>query len=116
MDIFGFSKEKRILRRKEFVNLNRSGKRLHTRHFVLVYGQNGLGRTRLGVTVSKRIGNAVHRNRLKRLLRECFRLNQSRFPQGYDIVISAKKDAGSLNYWHIEREIGSVVFDQERLT
>ncbi len=51
---------------------------------------NDLPRSRLGLSVSKRIGNAVKRNRVKRLLREAFRLNQHDLPVGLDIICVAK--------------------------
>lgn len=113
MPTYSFPKKKRILRRSQFVNLNRSGKRRYTKHFTLICKHNGLGITRLGVTVSKRIGGAVRRNRIKRLLREFFRLNQAKFPPGYDIVITAKKDASFLNLQEIERELREIVFDRQ---
>ena len=89
--------------------------RLHSRHFVVIFKQNGLGITRLGVTVSKKTGNAVKRNKVKRLIREHFRLNRSRFPQGYDIVIAAKKDASFLDFREIKEELGKIIFDRKLL-
>jgi ribonuclease P protein component len=101
------------LDRADFVNLNRSGKRYHTRHFVVIGKQNGLSITRLGVTVSKKAGNAVKRNRIKRLIREFFRLNTSQIPQGCDIVVAAKKDASYLDLWKVKEELGEVFFKKE---
>src|SRR5581483_11949492 len=49
--------------------------------------RNELGHSRLGVSISRRVGIAVRRNRIKRLLREAFRLRQSELPRGYDLVI-----------------------------
>jgi ribonuclease P protein component len=109
---FSFPKHLRILNRRGFVNANRSGKRLQTDHFSVTIRQNGLGITRLGVTVRKKFGNAVKRNRVKRLVREFFRLNQSRFPQGHDIVIAATKDASYLDLRNIEKELGDIFFDK----
>ena len=97
----------------DFVNLNRSGKRCHTRHFVVITKQNGLSITRLGVTVSKKAGNAVKRNRIKRLIRETFRLNNSKIPQGYDIVVTAKKDASYLDLRKAEEELGDIGFQKK---
>ncbi len=96
----------------DFVNLNRSGKRLHTNYFTIIFKQNRLGVTRLGITVSKKTGNAVRRNRVKRLIREFFRLNKSFFQPGYDLVITAKKDASHLDLWKIKEEL-EIIFDKD---
>jgi ribonuclease P protein component len=108
MGSFKFPKSEKILNRADFVKLNRSGKRLYTKHFTLITKRNGQGVTRLGVTVSKKTGNAVKRNRIKRLIRESFRLNKTHFPQGHDIVVVAKKDARYLDFWKIKEELGTV--------
>ncbi len=113
MGSFPFPKTNRLLNRKDFVNLNKSGKRYHTAHFTLIFKPNGLGNTRLGITVSKKIGNAVKRNRVKRLIREFFRLHKNLFPQRYDIVIMAKIGAGGLDFWKIKEELGEIILDKK---
>ncbi|MBW1817265.1 MAG: ribonuclease P protein component [Deltaproteobacteria bacterium] len=112
MGFFSFQKKQRILNRADFVNLNRSGKRHRTEHFTIIHKEHGRGITRLGVTVSKKVGNAVTRNRIKRLIREFFRLHASLLPQGYDIVIAAKKDSGDLDLLEIKEELGKILFDK----
>jgi len=101
------------LNQSEFVNLNRSGQRHHTKHFILILKENGLGITRLGLTVSRKTGNAVKRNRVKRLIREFFRLNDTYFPLGYDIVITAKKDASYLDLRKIKNELGEILINKK---
>ena len=109
---FTFLKIERLLNRSDFVNLNRSGKRYHARHFLVILKQNGLGITRLGVTASKKAGNAVKRNRTKRLIREFFRLNKVYLPQGYDIVVAAKKDASYLDLRKTKKELAEIFIDK----
>lgn len=113
MGSFSFSKNKRLLNRKDFVNLNRVGERYQTAHFTLLLTQNELGITRLGITVSKKIGNAVKRNKVKRLIREFFRLYKAHFPDGCDMVIVAKKGASDLNFWEIKEELGELILDKK---
>jgi ribonuclease P protein component len=109
MPDFAFSKTERLLDRKDFVNLNRFGRRLRTAHFTVFAARNGLGRSRLGITVSRKVGGAVTRNRVKRLIREVYRLHKELFPAGCDIVVSASESAGDLEFWKVREELLELV-------
>lgn len=111
MKSLAFPKAFRIVKREEFVTMNRCGKRRHSRHFVAISRENDTGNPRLGITVSKKIGTAVERNRVKRLLREFFRLNRAKISKGMDIVIAAKRDAPLLNLEAVTRELGPLLLE-----
>lgn len=95
---FGFPKRDRILVRSDYLAVTRRGKRFSTRFFLVFVRPNRQGRTRLGITVSRKIGKAVRRNFLKRRLREFFRLHRRLLPRSTDIVIIAKKGIPDLSY------------------
>jgi ribonuclease P protein component len=67
---------------------------------------------RLGITVGKKAGNAVRRNRIKHLLREYFRLNKLRLSESQDIVIMAKKNIPRLNYQDVCKELECLVINK----
>ena len=114
MKSFSFPKTERLLNRKDFVNLNRSGKRYRIKHFTVISKENGLDISRLGITVNKKIGNAVKRNKVKRLVREFFRLNKGHAPKGHDIVIIANRGAEGLVLGKIIEELGEIILDKSR--
>lgn len=95
---FGYPKKDRILLRSDFLAVTRRGRRFSTRFFLVFLRPNRQGRTRLGITVSRKIGKAVKRNFLKRRLREFFRLHRPLLPRSTDIVIIAKKGIPELSY------------------
>jgi ribonuclease P protein component len=84
------SPQDRLRKRFEFGRVRDQGRRVHTQSFVLLLRPNQLDRSRLGLTVSHKVGNAVRRNRIKRLLREVFRQHRSLFPAAADVVVIAK--------------------------
>lgn len=96
MPKYNFSKASRILNRKEFQRLAETGRRVKNRHFTVLFSPGISGAGRLGLTVSKKTGNAVLRNRIKRYIREYYRTNKYKFRYGWDINVIARSGAGSL--------------------
>jgi len=67
------------------------------------------GETRIGVTASRKVGGAVQRNRVKRWVREYFRLNRTELQPGSDIVVIVRAGADKLSFKDVERELGAVL-------
>jgi ribonuclease P protein component len=109
MRLFSFKKEERILRRSEFIDLNRLGKRYPGENFVVMIRKNGRNINRLGINVSKRVGNSVQRNRVKRMIREFFRHNKQQIPKGYDILIIALEQAHKRSSLKVNEELGDLL-------
>ena len=80
----------RLRKRFEFRRLRDRGKRVHTRSFVLLIAPSAHPQSRLGITVSKQVGKAVRRNRVKRLVREAFRSQRVLLPLAADLVVIAR--------------------------
>jgi len=109
---FCYRKTDRLLKRREFLSVSRGGgTRLETQNFLIFLKPNQKALTRLGVTVTKKVGSAVTRNRIKRLVREFFRLNKHILPQGQDMVVIAHRGAAELNQ-HLVREELKVLIDR----
>jgi ribonuclease P protein component len=79
-----------LKRNKDFLALYQHGKTVVSPYVVLYVRKNRLGYNRLGITAGKKVGNAVHRNRAKRLIRAAYREASPKLPQGIDLVIVAR--------------------------
>jgi len=106
-----FPKAERLRHRQDFLRAQAQGKRLHTRHFGLVLAPMATTRPRLGLVVTRRLGKAVQRHRVKRLLREFFRRHKTGLP-AVDLVIMAKKGAAALAYHQVEEELGRLLLSR----
>ena len=104
-----FPKTHRITQRSQFQRVYRFGRRIETPFFVLYYLPNDSGRHRLGITASKRMGNAVLRNRLKRVFREVFRNCPIPGLPGLDIIVNTKRSATTALFQSLEAEFRSGV-------
>ncbi len=105
---YSFEREERLLSKKDFLKIRKKGIRLLSESFIIFAHKNDYDFTRLGIAASVRVGNAVRRNRIKRLLREFFRLNKNIFPKSTDIFISVKKEARVGRLRDIELELTPV--------
>jgi ribonuclease P protein component len=102
----GFPRERRLRKRSDFVAIQTGGKKLHTKYF-LVLVRKGAGR--VGITVTKRTGNAVTRNRLKRLIREFVRqaaVDGPWVPLDRDVVIVVRSSAVGRSYAELAADLG----------
>ena len=89
----------------EFQNVFRTGGSKGTRLVILYAVPNGRETSRVGITVSKKVGNSVVRHRVKRLIREVFRLHEQEIPAGYDFVAIARSDAKGEGYAAVEKAV-----------
>lgn len=114
-----FSRAQRLRKRSEFQAVQSLGRRVRTEHFILLLyarsADDNPALARLGVVVSKKVGNAAHRNRSKRLIREAFRATRDLWNAGVDLVVivhtplKAMKLADVVDEWrgatgHIRRQ------------
>lgn len=82
-----------LTQNKDFLKLYKTGKYISSAECVVYFKRNGLAYNRLGITTGKKIGNAVCRNRARRVIRAAYQQKELEFPVGYDIVIVARKSA-----------------------
>ena len=91
-----------IKKNDEFKTVYECGKSYANKYLVMYVHRNDKGKNRLGISVSKKVGNSVVRHRIARLLRESFRLNDEKFHSSWDIVVIARAGAKGKNYSDIE--------------
>jgi len=102
---YGFQCRERLLKRRQFLGAYASGQKVHTSTLVVYVSENGCSCHRLGLTVSRKIGKAVTRNRIKRRLRELFRIRKNEIPGSLDIVINVKRAAARASFQVLGRDL-----------
>ena len=86
----------------QFQFVFRNGKSYANKYLVMYVKENGLEKNRIGISVSKKVGNSVVRHRVTRLVRESYRLHESIYNSGLDIVIVARPGAATVGYNEVE--------------
>ncbi|MEW6532092.1 MAG: ribonuclease P protein component [Thermodesulfobacteriota bacterium] len=102
---FGFTGDDRIRRPSDYRRVSKEGARHRTPHFHVRILRNELKRTRLGIVAGRKVGNACARNRIKRRLREYFRLNRGKMPSETDIVFVLLDGAAQLSTSQLATEL-----------
>lgn len=87
---------------RDFKNVYSNGKSYANRYLVMYVLENKTSKNRLGISVSKKVGNSVVRHRITRLVRESYRLHEGMFNSGLDIVVVARTNASAAKYSDIE--------------
>ena len=91
-----------LRKNQQFQFVYRNGKSYANKYMVMYVKKNGLGINRLGISVSKKVGNSVVRHRVKRLIKESYRLHENIFNSGLDIVIVGRPGAATVGYEEVE--------------
>ena len=91
-----------LKKNRDFQNVYKNGKSKANKYLVMYVLENQLDSNRLGISVSKKVGNSVIRHHLTRLIRESYRLNKEMFNSGLDIVVIARESAKDRKYKEIE--------------
>ena len=101
-------KEKRIAKRREFVRVYETGRKVFSRYSVLFFSANGLPFSRIGITATRKLGKANVRNRLKRWTREVYRRQREPLgldAQSLDIVVNVKPNAADSTFEDYSRDL-----------
>ena len=92
-----FERADRLLDSRDFQRISREGRRAASAEFVMIITPNACGdRSRVGISASRRVGNAVVRNRIKRRVRDWFRRERESLPGNVDLVVIARNKASRL--------------------
>ena len=89
----------------QFQFVYKNGKSYANKYMVMYVKKNGLDINRLGISVSKKVGNSVVRHRVKRLIKESYRLHENVFNSGLDIVIVGRPSAATVGYEEVENAL-----------
>ncbi|MCB9734593.1 MAG: ribonuclease P protein component [Deltaproteobacteria bacterium] len=112
---FGFTRESRLRKRREFLRVQQHGQRIYGRRLIFQLQPGRAAKSRLGITVSKKVGNAVVRNRIKRWVREAYRVHlelhrdRAAGAHPYDLVVTAKRGVDDFSFHAIEAEMVHVL-------
>jgi ribonuclease P protein component len=113
---FALPAERRIKQSREFARIKSNGRRLSLGCLVLNWSLSSSGLSpRLGVVVSRKVGNAVVRNRVKRYMRESFRLHQAELPKALELVLVARPSSARKPFSDVERDFLAAL-KQARIT
>ena len=99
-----FPSSLRLRKRSEFLKLRDSVEKFASRGILVVWQENDLAYARIGVTVSKKVGCAVTRNRVKRFVRETFRNNRLMLP-AVDLNVIARSESATMNFARMQQEL-----------
>ncbi len=97
--------ENRIKKRKEFGYIYKHGLGVYSPNLVIMYTDNKYARVRIGLSVSKKVGKAYARNKVKRVLRSIMRLNIDKIKKGKNYIVVARPSVIELNYAELETEL-----------
>jgi ribonuclease P protein component len=102
--------KKNVLRRKsDFSTIYNKGKSVGDRYVVLFYRKNNLPYNRIAYLASKKVGNAVKRNRARRLMKESFRLTNLEIPTGYDLIFIARNTITNRKCAEVKKSLESAL-------
>lgn len=91
-----------LKKNKDFQVVYKKGKSFGNKYLVMYVLPNELGKNRIGISVSKKVGNSIVRHHLTRLIRESYRLHEEQFLCGYDVVVIARTTAKDRTYHEVE--------------
>jgi ribonuclease P protein component len=109
-----FPKALRLRNRREFLAVQDRGAKVSVDCLLAIVLPNELAFTRLGLTVSSKVGNAVVRNRIRRKLRELFRSRQQALPKGLDVVLIAKGSAANADFAALSKAYDAIALKLSR--
>jgi len=98
-----------LKKRKDFKIVFNKGRSLANNYLVMYIYSNGDSINRLGISVSKKVGNSVVRHRVTRLVKENYRLNENRIKTGYNIVVIGRVNSSNASFKDIEKSLNNLL-------
>ena len=103
-----------VKKEQDFNNIILNGRKFGNKHYYFFYVENNLQRPRFGVTVGKKLGNAVIRNKYKRKVRALIDKNKNMFQKGFDYIIMVRKACIGLDYKELESKFKEACQEEKK--